>query len=184
MVQVSQPAISPSNNQFSSSSAAIEQFRIRHRQLCRGQQQQQLKQQRYAESLEVEEGRARKISANWRQKQKQEQAQSRYGYEDGNWPKAAGTEMHIGFNAFDFSSCPEAFYDLEEQEDNQAASCKGSQQPQQHGATLGALTSASSWGLQSFRHPGGIIRSTPFDLQATRNAPDHHANNDERRRAL
>ncbi|EGZ29695.1 hypothetical protein PHYSODRAFT_475058 [Phytophthora sojae] len=155
-----QPSILPSNAQFSSASAAIEQFRLRQRQLCRGQQQQK---QSNAGSLEVENGRTRKIPANWRRKQEQT-THSRYGYEDGNWPKAAGTEMYIGFNAFDFSSCPEALSDMEQQ--------------QPTSTTVGLM------GVQGFQQPSSLTRPSSFDMQATRSAPEHYATYDERRRAL
>ncbi|GMF49242.1 unnamed protein product [Phytophthora fragariaefolia] len=61
------------------------------------------------EALDEDEGRARKISAKWRLKQQHDQLCRQL--EDGYWPKSAGTEMHLGFNAFDFSSSPEAFND-------------------------------------------------------------------------
>ncbi|KAK1947498.1 hypothetical protein P3T76_001508 [Phytophthora citrophthora] len=67
---------------------------------------------RNGESLDVEGGRTRKVSAKWRQRQ--HQAQRGLGFDDGIWPVSAGTEMHIGFNAFDFSACPEAFDEEEE----------------------------------------------------------------------
>ncbi|KAE9285212.1 hypothetical protein PR003_g26648 [Phytophthora rubi] len=172
MYQDSQPAISPNKTQFSNMSAAIEQFRVRHRQRCRVQQQQH--KELNAKSLEVEEGRTRKIPANWRQKQ--EQAKSRYGCEDGNWPKAAGTEMYIGFNAFDFSSCPEALYDMEELEDNQPAPFRDNQQLNY----MPTSTSTSLWGLLTLRQSSG---PSPFDLQV-RSVPEQYANYDERRRAV
>ncbi|GMF39604.1 unnamed protein product [Phytophthora fragariaefolia] len=174
MFKVSPPAISPSNSQFSNASAVIEQFRIRHRQLSRGQQHQKLP-SNTGESLEVEDGRARKVPANWREKH--ERSRSAHGHEDGNWPKPAGTEMHIGFNAFDFSSCPEALYDMEEQSDNLAATPESNQQ-QYHVET----TSGSVWGIE---HQCGFIRSSAFELMATQQkTPGHGTNCDGRRRAL
>ncbi|GMF64542.1 unnamed protein product [Phytophthora lilii] len=65
------------------------------------------------EALDVDEGRTRKISAKWRQKQ--QETHIRHQFDDGIWPQAAGTEMHLGFNAFDFSASPEAFYDEPEE---------------------------------------------------------------------
>jgi hypothetical protein len=83
----------------------IERFRARHRRMARGQQQPASVR---VESLDVDDGRTRKISATWRQRQ---QLAQRNHFDDGIWPQSAGTEMHLGFNAFDFSSSPEAFCD-------------------------------------------------------------------------
>ncbi|KAK1945467.1 hypothetical protein P3T76_002515 [Phytophthora citrophthora] len=83
----------------------IEKFRARHRRLCRVQQQS-LSPSPRIESLDVDDGRRRKTSAQWRQKK-----QNCNQLDDGYWPKSAGTEMHLGFNAFDFSASPEGFYD-------------------------------------------------------------------------
>eukprot|EP00644_Phytophthora_capsici_P004500 jgi/Phyca11/111136/e_gw1.19.296.1 len=85
----------------------IEKFRARHRRLCRVQQQC-LSPNSSIESLDVDDGRRRKVSAKWRQRQ---QTQHCNQLDDGYWPKSAGTEMHLGFNAFDFSASPEGFYD-------------------------------------------------------------------------
>ncbi|OWZ02303.1 hypothetical protein PHMEG_00026157 [Phytophthora megakarya] len=93
---------------FSDEAAEIERFRARHRRLCR--QQHVPVSTSNVEALDADDGRTRKISAKWRQKQ---QTQHRNQNEDGVWPQSAGTEMHMGFNAFDFASSPEAFYDKE-----------------------------------------------------------------------
>ncbi|KAL3656886.1 hypothetical protein V7S43_018226 [Phytophthora oleae] len=85
----------------------IEKFRARHRRLCRVQQQA-VSPNSMIESQDVDDGRRRKISVKWRQKQ---QTQHCNQFDDGYWPKSAGTEMHLGFNAFDFSASPEGFYD-------------------------------------------------------------------------
>ncbi|ETL92419.1 hypothetical protein L917_09256 [Phytophthora nicotianae] len=92
---------------FSEEAAEIERFRARHRRMCRGQQQN-ASTTSTTEALDVDGGRTRKISAKWRQKQLH-----RNQIEDGAWPQSAGTEMHLCFNAFDFSSSPEAFYEEE-----------------------------------------------------------------------
>ncbi|KAE9283127.1 hypothetical protein PF008_g27478 [Phytophthora fragariae] len=93
------------------SASEIERFRARHRRLCRESAALSLSPK--VEALDEDGGRTRKISANWRQKQQRDRLCSEF--EDGYWPKSAGTEMHLGFNAFDFSSSPEAFYDEPEE---------------------------------------------------------------------
>ncbi|KAG3118339.1 hypothetical protein PI124_g1342 [Phytophthora idaei] len=92
---------------FSREVSEIERFRARHRRLCRGQQDA-LPGSRI-EALDVDGGRTCKISANWRQNQ--QQTQLRNQLDDGYWPESAGTEMHLGYNAFDSSAPPEGFCD-------------------------------------------------------------------------
>ncbi|RLN37087.1 hypothetical protein BBJ28_00007941 [Nothophytophthora sp. Chile5] len=97
--------------------AEIERFRARQRKLRRVQRQpEQLSSK--VEDLDVHEGRTRKIPAKWRQQQQQQQQQqySNQQHDDGDWPVSAGTEMHMGFNAFDFSASPEAFFEPEQQQ--------------------------------------------------------------------
>ncbi|GMF17438.1 unnamed protein product [Phytophthora lilii] len=127
MFAVSQTRISPNNKEAS----AIEQYRACHRRICRDERQFACSTSSAVESLDVDEGRTRKVSAKWRLK-RQLQSQSSVGYDDGNWPKAAGTEMHIGYNAFDFSSCPEALYDMEVPQSQGAAELSPSENNQQY----------------------------------------------------
>ncbi|KAG7379909.1 hypothetical protein PHYPSEUDO_008031 [Phytophthora pseudosyringae] len=108
MFQFMTPALPSGGPRTSLPASEIERFRARHRRLCRGQQAASPSSSRI-EALDVDEGRTRKISANWRHKQ--QQTQLRNQFDDGYWPKSAGTEMHLGFNAFDFSASPEAFCD-------------------------------------------------------------------------
>ncbi|KAG1686521.1 hypothetical protein DVH05_006487 [Phytophthora capsici] len=134
--------------------------------MCRGQQSNAATSS--IEALDVDDGRTRKISAKWRQKQQQQ----RNSHDDGIWPQSAGTEMHMGFNAFDFSSSPEAFYEDTEElvkarpempvEDEE-------EKRRQHMANVAkqvtamGFNSASLW-EQSFpglRQPGGPIRQLP-----------------------
>ncbi|KAG3016367.1 hypothetical protein PC121_g5941 [Phytophthora cactorum] len=89
--------ISPSED-----AAEIERFRARHRRLLRPQQQQQSPAK--VEALDEDDGRRRKISANWRRKQQQVTHQS-----DSQWCQSIGTGD--GLNAFDFTMSPEAFHD-------------------------------------------------------------------------
>ncbi|KAG6614771.1 uncharacterized protein IUM83_04116 [Phytophthora cinnamomi] len=92
----------------SQSASEVERFRAPHRRLCRDQLRPAALSPK-VEPLDQDEGRTRKISTKWRQKQQHDRLCSQF--EDGYWPQSAGTEMHLGFNAFDFSSSPEAFYD-------------------------------------------------------------------------
>ncbi|KAG7389569.1 hypothetical protein PHYPSEUDO_010214 [Phytophthora pseudosyringae] len=161
-------ALPSDSGQFSEEAAEIERFRARHRRMCRGQQQAATATAPSIEALDVDDGRTRKISAKWRLKQQQTQRRNRH--EDGLWPQSAGTEMHIGFNAFDFSSSPEAFYDEpEEAKASSSAQEDAEERRRQHMAevatqvTAMGFNSASLW-EQSFpglRQPGGPIRQLP-----------------------
>ncbi|KAG1711404.1 hypothetical protein DVH05_008656 [Phytophthora capsici] len=106
MAHISLPPVNVGKTKFSKEELEIERFRAHHRCTHRGHQSNAMD-NRNAESLDVEGGRVRKVSAKWRQRQ--HQTQRGLGFDDGIWPVSAGTEMHIGFNAFDFSACPEAF---------------------------------------------------------------------------
>ncbi|OWZ08733.1 hypothetical protein PHMEG_00018676 [Phytophthora megakarya] len=77
-------------------SSEIERLRARHRLLSR--RQQNSTPVATIEDLDVDEGRRRKVSAKWRQQQS-----------DDHWVEATHSETHTSFNAFNFSSCPEAF---------------------------------------------------------------------------
>ncbi|ETI45917.1 hypothetical protein F443_09627 [Phytophthora nicotianae P1569] len=112
MFQFISPSPLPSDGpKISRQVSEIERFRARHRRLCRGQQTA-LPGSRI-EALDVDEGRTRKIPANWRKKQ--QQAQARNNLDDGYWPESAGTEMHLGYNAFDSIASPEGFFDETEE---------------------------------------------------------------------
>ncbi|KAE8915687.1 hypothetical protein PF005_g22055 [Phytophthora fragariae] len=84
----------------------VERFRARHRRLCRDHHENSPPNAKI-ESLDEDDGRTRKISAKWRERRLLQQTW--HQHEDGYWPKSAGTEMHLGFNAFDFTASPEAF---------------------------------------------------------------------------
>ncbi|CAI5701677.1 hypothetical protein KXD40_002879 [Peronospora effusa] len=92
-----------------SRSSEIERFRARQRRRCRGQAVATSRMK--MEKLDIDNGRSRKISANWQQQRIQCCNQD----DDGIWSRSAGTEMHLGYNAFDFSASPEAFYDVPEE---------------------------------------------------------------------
>ncbi|EGZ29697.1 hypothetical protein PHYSODRAFT_414371, partial [Phytophthora sojae] len=82
----------------------VERLRARQRRMHPiNQRQDHSVRSSRAASLDEHEGRRRKISANWSRKQEHNKS-----HDDGNWPLPAGTEMHMGYNAFDFSTCPEA----------------------------------------------------------------------------
>ncbi|KAF1772113.1 hypothetical protein GQ600_4871 [Phytophthora cactorum] len=81
--------------------------------------------------------------------------------------QSTGTEMHVGFNAFDFSSAPEAFYDEEPAqttselvEEDEEEKCRQHMEEVAEQVTAMGFNSASLW-EQSFpglRQPGGPIR--------------------------
>lgn len=169
---------SPDNN---APAADIERYRAKHRRMCRGQPDVSPSSQ--IEDLDVQDGRTRKISAKWRQKQQQ----ARLGNQgdDGYWPEACGTEMHVGFNAFDFSASPEAFYEPEEPEQQveDKPRCPENNQSEQQQE----FRSASLWERRfpGLRQPGGPIRQLPtLGQDALWGAPVHYATHDAQRRAL
>ncbi|KAJ8576318.1 hypothetical protein ON010_g2894 [Phytophthora cinnamomi] len=106
MYQTMPAVLSPDTLFISDEAADVERFRDRHRRLCRDHQENSAPNSKHVESLDEDDGRTRKVSANWRDK-----LQTWRQHEDGYWPESAGTEMHLGFNAFDFSASPEAFND-------------------------------------------------------------------------
>ncbi|EGZ16886.1 hypothetical protein PHYSODRAFT_501770 [Phytophthora sojae] len=101
------PVLSSDTVLYNDEATDIERFRARHRRLCRDYQENSAQTSKRVESVDEDDGRKRKIPAKWRAKQCQTWNQ----HEDGYWPESAGTEMHLGFNAFDFSASPEAFND-------------------------------------------------------------------------
>ncbi|KAH7488734.1 hypothetical protein KRP22_008624 [Phytophthora ramorum] len=183
MFQHSPPSISPSGTKSTQESADIERFRARHRRMCRGSQYGSITTSQ-VESLNADEGRTRKVSAKWRQKQ------NRSGFDDGNWPVSAGTEMHIGFNAFDFSASPEAFFEEEAEAsvESKAPSYEDNQQgwlvsAEKEVTTMG-FNSASMWGPIGLRLSTGSMRSASVNQSGVWGAPVHFASNDEQQRAL
>ncbi|ETI43398.1 hypothetical protein F443_11644 [Phytophthora nicotianae P1569] len=133
--------ISPSDD-----ATEIERFRARHRRLLRTQQHQNSSAK--VEDLEEDDGRRRKISANWRRKQ-QVTHQS-----DSHWCQSIS--VGDGFNAFDFSTSPEAFHDEPE---TPLESCSVLQDEQRmadvarqvtsmgfHCASMWSTTGQSHWG--------------------------------------
>ncbi|CAI5700974.1 hypothetical protein KXD40_008468 [Peronospora effusa] len=82
--------------------ADIEQFRTLHRRLFRIQHEL-LK----TEALDEDDGRKRKISANWHQKQ--QQARTNKLQNDGQWLPAAGTNTMVHSNAFNNATLSDTF---------------------------------------------------------------------------
>ncbi|CAH0517288.1 unnamed protein product [Peronospora belbahrii] len=107
MLQCMTSVLSSSDPNLSSDISEIEQFRARRRLLCRGQTTAMSPTEN--EEPIVEDGRMRKFSATWQQKQQLEQCHRQYDH--AIWPRSAGIEMCMGYNAFDFSASPEVFYD-------------------------------------------------------------------------
>ncbi|KAH7484169.1 uncharacterized protein KRP23_3240 [Phytophthora ramorum] len=107
--------------QFSPDVVEIERFRACHRRHRRNQQLN-VAPSSNVEDLDVDEGRTRKTPAKWRERRQQQHQQLPVNHqEDGIWPESAGTEMHLGFNAFDFAASPECFVDEVEQPEESKA---------------------------------------------------------------
>ncbi|KAG7399000.1 hypothetical protein PHYBOEH_009993 [Phytophthora boehmeriae] len=182
MFQFFSPSLAPSGCS-NESPAEIERYRAKHRRLCRSQDQSATPSPQ-VEDLDVQDGRTRKISAKWRQKQQQTQLCNQM--DDGHWPEAAGTEMHVGFNAFDFSASPEAFVEAEEpQQIEEEPRCQQSsnQQPtppvEHHSASLWERR------FPGLTQPGAPIRQVPsLGQDAMWGAPVHYATYDAQRRAM
>ncbi|KAE9046368.1 hypothetical protein PR003_g5544 [Phytophthora rubi] len=161
---------------FSEEAAEIERFRARHRRLCRGQTPD-VTPSPQVEDLDVDDGRTRKISAKWRQQQQQQQQVPPVSNQtdDANW--ATDSEMSMGFNAFDFSASPEAFYESEQQQEE-----SNNQEEQDD-----AFKSASLWERRfpGLRQPGGPIRQLPtLGQDALWGGPAHYATQEAQRRVL
>ncbi|KAF4317558.1 hypothetical protein BBO99_00003290 [Phytophthora kernoviae] len=178
---------STASNGCNEQTPEIERYRAKHRRLCRGQDQSTTTSSQ-VEDLDVQDGRTRKISANWRQKQQQTQLSNQF--DDGHWPEAAGTEMHVGFNAFDFSASPEAFIEAEEpQQIEEKPRCQrnSSQEATEQQRMSMEFNSASLWERRfpGLRQPGAPIRQVPtLGQEAMWGAPVHYATYDAQRRAL
>jgi hypothetical protein len=172
MFQFVLPSAGPA---FGEEAAEIERFRACQRRLRRGQQQTASSSAAIA-SLDVDDGRARKISSKWRQRQ--QQSRVRRQREDGAWPQSAGTEMHVGFNAFDFSSSPEAFCEdpapakPAESNESEARMAKVAKQVSAMG-----FNSASLW---ESGHPAGQTSLPPCLWQP----PAHFTTFDDQRRGF
>ncbi|KAG6620072.1 uncharacterized protein IUM83_05768 [Phytophthora cinnamomi] len=169
---------------FGEQAAEIERFRARHRRLCRGQQPMDATHSPQVEDLDVEDGRTRKISAKWRQQQQQQQQQVP---PVSNQFDDASCGMHVGFNAFDFSASPEAFYESEQQQQHEssASSCEDNQLEQDQQSS--AFNSASLWERRfpGLRQPGEPVRQLPtLGQDALWGGPVHYASHEAQRRAL
>lgn len=156
--------------------AEIERYRARHRRLCRNQQPETTPSAQ-VEDLDVDEGRTRKISAKWRQQQQQQQMPVNSQFDDGS-------ELPMSFNAFDFSSSPEAFYETEQQTlENKAAapSCQDNQ-VEQEGEHDAAGKNGRLW---ERRYSGlGPTKQLPtLGQDALWGGPVHYATQDAQRRA-
>ncbi|KAG6614645.1 uncharacterized protein IUM83_04119 [Phytophthora cinnamomi] len=167
---------------FDEEAAEIERFRARHRHLHRGHAPAGGSVSR-VEALDEDGGRRRKVSAKWRHKQQPQQLQAPLrGPFDVEQVGDAGddADMHVGFNAFDFSASPETFYD-DEPEHPQAEAAAQQQDEEgrrQHMAEVAKQVSAmgfntaSLWeqSLPGLRQPGGPIRQVPV-AALTQSAP-------------
>ncbi|KAE9042254.1 hypothetical protein PR003_g4182 [Phytophthora rubi] len=94
---------------FSEDASEIERYRTRQRLLSRGQPRGSPS-PGCTEDSDAHDERRRKTSVKWQHRQQQQQ-HTLLGsqHEDGRWPEPAGTEMRVGFNAFDSSASPEVF---------------------------------------------------------------------------
>ncbi|CAI5723222.1 unnamed protein product [Peronospora destructor] len=88
--------------QTNDDAADIEQFRTLHRRLFRTQHEFSK-----TETLDEDDGRKRKIFANWRQKQ--QQARTNKLQNDGHWSQTTATKPMVNLNAFNYSTSYEAF---------------------------------------------------------------------------
>lgn len=80
-------------------------YRARHRLICRGHQSS-ASPSTQVEDLDIEDGRARKISTKWRRQQLQQLPVTNQ--------LSNSVETLVGFNAFDFSASPEAFHETQQ----------------------------------------------------------------------
>lgn len=158
-------------SQINDEAAEIERFRARHRRLLRTQQQQFSPASLKVEDLDEDDGRKRKISANWHLKQQQARASKLQ--DDSHWRQSAGAEMLAGLNAFDFSTSPEAFYE------DPCAAVQNDTQRQQHMAHVAKqVTSmgfhcASMWELTAA--PTAHYTTCDDQLQALYHQPQYYA---------
>ncbi|EEY54930.1 uncharacterized protein PITG_08502 [Phytophthora infestans T30-4] len=127
----------------------IERFRARHRRLLRRQQQQHSPAK--VKDLDEDDGRRRKVSANWRRKQQEQQHQS----DDSHWCQSMSAGD--GFNAFDFSTSPEAFHD---EPDIPLQSCVALQDEQRMADVAKQVTSMG-FHCNNMWQPAGISNCPP-----------------------
>ncbi|KAF4046736.1 hypothetical protein GN244_ATG01127 [Phytophthora infestans] len=156
--------------------ADIERYRARHRRMCRGQLPDATPSPQI-EDLDVEDGRTRKISAKWRQQTQPQQVPVSNQFHDA--------EMHVGFNAFDFSASPEAFHEPQEQQTESKAPASGQDNNQQ---TLHVEHDASSlWGRRFPGHQasGHPVKQLPtLGQEALWGGRVHYTTQDAQRQAL
>ncbi|KAG2844791.1 hypothetical protein JG687_00003132 [Phytophthora cactorum] len=153
--------------------ADIERYRARHRRMCRGQQLDATPSPQ-VEDLDVEDGRTRKISAKWRQQTQPQQVPVCNQFHDG-------AEMHMGFNAFDFSASPEAFNATGQQMESKAAS-PSCQDNQDTGDKNNSLWERRFPGL---RQPGRPVKQLPtLGQDALWGGRVHYTTQDAQRQTL
>ncbi|KAH7477253.1 uncharacterized protein KRP23_7926 [Phytophthora ramorum] len=167
---------------FGEEAVEIERYRARHRRLCRGQTPDAAPSPQ-VEDLDVEDGRTRKIPAKWRQQQQQQQVPVSNQFDEANWTGAAGT--HMGFNAFDFSTSPEAFGETGEQQlESKAPSCQDNQQQEQQQAEDFKSSTGRLW-ERRLQQPDGPAKQLPtLGQDALWGGPVHYATHDAQRRSL
>ncbi|CAI5716654.1 unnamed protein product [Peronospora destructor] len=156
-----------SGPKFGSEVSEIERFRACQRHLYRGQAVATSLTK--IEKLDIDNGRTRKISAN------RQRVQCCSEDDDGIWPKSAGTETHLGYNAFDFSTSPEAFYN----EPEEPVTTKEFAAPAETGTTHNQHGQAADYvyGLQQHKHVGSnVSRTSPFWGTGPTYAADFWAN--------
>ncbi|EGZ16887.1 hypothetical protein PHYSODRAFT_330939 [Phytophthora sojae] len=127
---------------FDEEAAEIERFRARHRRLHRDQPGAVGSAASRVEALDEDGGRRRKVSAKWRQQQQQQQQHHHHHHHHhhiphhqsahrGPFEDVDDAELHGGFNAFDFSASPEAFFHDEPRQVEAAAAEQQAQRLQQ-----------------------------------------------------
>ncbi|CEG50487.1 uncharacterized protein PHALS_00630 [Plasmopara halstedii] len=159
-------------SQHSKEVSEIEQYRAHHRRICRGIQPDSALNQ--TKDFDVDDGRARKMSARCRRQQQQIPVSNQFSDND---------EMHATFNAFDFSASPEAFNEILQPFEGQAAglSCQGGQQLD------GAMSNNSSLWERRFpdhRKSETSVRQLPkLGKDALWGGHVHYATHDAQRQA-
>ncbi|KAG6615423.1 uncharacterized protein IUM83_04952 [Phytophthora cinnamomi] len=152
---------------FGEEASEIERYRARQRLLSRA-----LPPQSSAPSAWTEDSdeRRRKTSAK---RQQQRLTVLSCQHEDGRWPEPAGTEMRVGFNAFDSSASPEVFDHVQKPETQAAPTTARpcSVQRECHRPTSSVEKAVAAMGFPvlqwapGLQHPSTLCEYAPLQLE-------------------
>ncbi|CAH0478566.1 unnamed protein product [Peronospora belbahrii] len=164
----------------------IEKYRACHRQLCQSQQPSVMCDM-HAGTLNVEDERARKIPAKWCQKQRQQQQHTQVPMDN-----QLDVEVPMSFNAFDFSTSSEAFYETKQQQQQQIenkapSSCQDNQQfSEEQQISERPSSKGSLWERRVFAcDTNESIRQVPtLGQDALWESPMHYDTKDAQQQAL